>query len=137
MDVRAAVFRQDRILLVQEREDHCWTLPGGWADIGDAPSEAAVREVREEAGYEVVPVKIAAVYDRDRHGHPPIVWHAWKLFFLCEIIGGQPASGDETEAVEFFTEDQLPPLSATRITREEIARMFDHRRHPEWPASFD
>ena len=137
MDVRAAVFREDRILLVQEREDHCWTLPGGWADVGDAPSEAAVREVKEEAGFEVVPVKIAAVYDRDRHGHPPLAWHTWKLFFLCEIVGGEPVCGDETEGVDFFAEDQLPPLSLTRTTREEIVHLFEHRRQPEWPVSFD
>jgi len=137
VDVRAAAFREGRILLVKEREDGGWTLPGGWADIGDAPSEAAVREVKEESGYDVVIAKLAAVYDRDRHGHPPIPWRAYKLFFLCDIVGGEPACGPETEAVDFFAENQLPPLSLTRVTAAEIAHLFDHRRHPEWPASFD
>src|ERR1017187_2556224 len=91
VDVRAAVFRDNRVLLVKEREDGCWTLPGGWADVGDAPSQAAVREVKEESGYDVVATKVAAVYDRNRHGHPPIPFHAYKLFFLCDLVGGDGA----------------------------------------------
>jgi len=137
VDVRAAAFRENRVLLVKEREDGGWTLPGGWADIGDAPSEAAVREVKEESGYDVVITKLAAVYDRDRRGHPPILWRAYKLFFLCDIVGGEPISGSETEAVDFFAENQLPPLSLTRVTAAEIAHLFDHRRHPDLPTSFD
>jgi ADP-ribose pyrophosphatase YjhB (NUDIX family) len=137
VDVRAAVFRDNRVLLVKEREDGGWTLPGGWADIGDAPSQAAVREVKEESGYDVVATKLAAVYDRDRHGHPPIPYHAYKLFFLCDLVGGQPAGSHETEAVDFFGEDRIPPLSLTRVTETEISHLFDHYRHPEWPTSFD
>lgn len=137
VDVRAAVFRDDRVLLVKEREDGCWTLPGGWADVGDAPSLAAVREVKEESGYDVVATKLAAVYDRNRHDHPPIPFHAYKLFFLCDLIGGQPATSYETLAVDFVAEDQLPPLSLGRVTMAQISHLFDHHRHPEWPTSFD
>lgn len=67
-------------MLVRERQDGCWTLPGGWADVGDAPSFAAIREVNEESGYEVVVRKLAAVYDRDKHGHPPVAYHVYKIF---------------------------------------------------------
>jgi ADP-ribose pyrophosphatase YjhB (NUDIX family) len=137
VDVRAAVFRDDRVLLVKEREDGRWTLPGGWADVGDAPGEAAIREVKEESGFDVVPTKIAAVYDRNRHGHPPIPFHAYKLFFLCDIVRGEPACSHETEAVDFFAEDRLPPLSLTRVTPGQICHLFAHHRHPEWPTSFD
>jgi ADP-ribose pyrophosphatase YjhB (NUDIX family) len=137
VDVRAAVFRDNRVLLVKEREDDRWTLPGGWADVGDAPSQAAVREVKEESGYDVVTTKIAAVYDRNRHGHPSIPYHAYKLFFLCDIVGGQPACSNETNAVDFFAEDQIPPLSLTRVTATQISHLFDHHRHPHWPTSFD
>lgn len=137
VDVRAAVFQDGRILLVKEHEDGRWTLPGGWADVGDAPSQAAVREVKEESGYDVVARKIAAVYDRNRHGHPPIPYHAYKIYFLCDLIGGQPTVSHETDAVEFFAEDQIPPLSLTRVTPAQIAHLFDHHRHPEWPTSFD
>ncbi len=137
VDVRAAVFRDDRILLVQEREDGCWTLPGGWADVGDSPSLAAIREVKEESGYDVRVLKLAAVFDRNRHGHPPIPFHAWKLFFLCELTGGSAATSYETTGVGFFGLEELPPLSITRVTTRQIAYLFDHARHPEWPTSFD
>jgi len=137
VDVRAAVFRDDRILLVREREDGCWTLPGGWADVGDPPSVAAVREVKEESGFEVVARKLLAVYDRDLHGHPPIPFHAYKVFFLCELTGGASETSYETDAVDFFAADALPPLSLTRTTADEIEHMFEHYRHPDWPASFD
>ncbi|QOY88923.1 NUDIX hydrolase [Paludibaculum fermentans] len=137
VDVRAAVFQAGRILLVQEHEDGLWTLPGGWADVGDAPSQAAVREVKEESGYDVVATKLAAVYDRNLHGHPPIPFHAYKLYFLCDLVGGQPTTSYETDAVEFFAEDQIPPLSLTRVTPALIAHLFEHHRHPEWPTSFD
>lgn len=137
VDVRGAVFRDGRILLVKEREDGCWTLPGGWADIGDSPSVAAIREVREESGYEVAPRKLALVFDRDRHGHPPLPFHVYKLFFVCELVGGAPSPNHETEGVDFFAEDAIPPLSLTRVVPEEIALLFDHHRHPEWPATFD
>src|ERR1035441_7203951 len=117
VDVRAAVFREDRILLVQEREDSAWSLPGGWADVGESPAEATVREVREESGYETRAVKLLAVYDRNRHGHPPIPFHAYKLFFRCELIGGEPALSNETTGVDWFGEDRLPPLSTMRVPR--------------------
>jgi ADP-ribose pyrophosphatase YjhB (NUDIX family) len=137
VDVRAAAFDAGRVLLVRESEDGRWTLPGGWADVGDAPSLAAVREVKEESGYDVVPTKLAAVYDRNRHGHPVIPFHAYKLFFICSITGGAAAHSFETDGVDFFDEDQIPPLSTTRVTLAQIEHMFGHYRHSEWPTSFD
>jgi ADP-ribose pyrophosphatase YjhB (NUDIX family) len=139
VDIRAAVFDGDRLLLVRERQDNCWSLPGGWADIGDSPSFAAVREVKEESGYEAVVRKLAAVYDFDRHGHPPIPFHAYKLFFICELVGGKPEHSHETDSADFFPEDAIPSLtlSLTRVTLPQITHMFGHHRHPEWPTSFD
>lgn len=137
VDVRAAMFREGRILLVKERADGGWTLPGGWADVGDSPGRAVEREAREESGYEVRAVKLAAVYDRNRHEHTPLLYHIWKLFFICEITGGSPAPSIETEAVEFFARDQLPPLSIGRVTERQIAHMFEHHRHAERPTTFD
>jgi ADP-ribose pyrophosphatase YjhB (NUDIX family) len=137
VDVRTAAFDADRVLLVRESEDGRWTLPGGWADVGEAPSLAAVREVREESGYEVVATKLAAVYDRNQHGHPVIPFHAYKLFFICSITGGASAHSFETDAVDFFDEDRIPPLSTTRVTLAQIEHMFGHYRHSEWPTSFD
>jgi len=137
VDIRAAVFDHERLLFVRERQDGCWTLPGGWADIGSSPSLNAIREVREESGYESEVVKLAAVYDRSRHGHPPIPWYTYKLFFICRLTGGAPARSNETDAVDVFDENDIPQLSLTRVTPTQIRHMFDHFRHPEWPTSFD
>jgi ADP-ribose pyrophosphatase YjhB (NUDIX family) len=135
--VRAAVFREDRILLVEERTDGCWSLPGGWADVQESPAEATVREVREESGYETRAVKLLAVYDRNRHGHPATAFHAYKLFFQCELVGGSPVSSHETSGVDWFSEDRLPVLSTTRVTATQVHRFFEHYRNPQWPTDFD
>jgi len=137
LDLRGVVFKDGRILLVLEREDGGWTLPGGWADVGESPADGTVREVREESGYETRAVKLLAVYDRNRHGHPPIPFHAYKLFFRCELIGGAPAASNETAGVDWFAEDRLPPLSTSRVTASQIRRFFEHYRNPDWPAEFD
>jgi ADP-ribose pyrophosphatase YjhB (NUDIX family) len=137
VDMRAAVFRENKILLVQEIEDHAWSVPGGWADVGESPADAIVREVREESGYETRALKLLAVYDRNRHAHPPFPFHAYKLFFQCELIGGQPTLSNETTGVDWFAEDRLPALSTTRVTAAQIHRFFEHHRNPNWPTDFD
>jgi ADP-ribose pyrophosphatase YjhB (NUDIX family) len=137
VDVRAAVFQDNQVLLVQERSDGCWTLPGGWCDVGEAPGVAAAREVEEESGYRVRTVKLLAVYDKLRHGHPPDSFHAYKLFFRCELVGGAAAASDETAAVGFFAENALPPLSLARVTEAQIRRMFEHARDALLPTDYD
>ncbi len=137
VDVRAAVFRDQQLLFVREREDGCWTLPGGWADVGDSPSEVAVREVYEESGYNTRAVKLLAVYDRDRQGHPPLSHYVYKLFFQCELVSGSPLASIETDEVAFFAENEIPQLSLTRIMPAQVVRIFDHYRHPDWPTDFD
>lgn len=137
VDVRGAVFRGDTLLLVREREDGCWTLPGGWADVGESPSEVVVREVYEESGYHTRAVKLLAVYDRNKHGHPPLVHHVYKLFFQCEILSGFPSPSIETDKVGFFCENEIPELSLTRIMPAQVARLFEHYRHPGWSTDFD
>jgi ADP-ribose pyrophosphatase YjhB (NUDIX family) len=137
VDVRGVVFKDDKVLLVRERSDGMWTLPGGWADPGEPPSVATVREVYEESGYETRAVKLLALHDRSKHGHPPHAFYIYKVYFLCELTGGAPVVSDETDGVDFFCEDDLPPLSLTRVTPAIIARLFDHYRNPDWPADFD
>jgi ADP-ribose pyrophosphatase YjhB (NUDIX family) len=140
LGVRGAAFRDDRILLVREREDEDrWTLPGGWADVNESPGEAVAREVREEAGLEVRPYKLAAVWDRARHAHGVAQpFTVWRLFFLCEIIGGQAQPGPETSEVAFFAEHELPAeLSTRRVLLPQLERMFEHLRHRELPTDFD
>jgi ADP-ribose pyrophosphatase YjhB (NUDIX family) len=137
VDVRAAVFREEQILLVRERSEGLWTLPGGWADVGEPPSLAVEREVLEEAGYRVKATKLALLYDRDCHGHPPHPFHIYKLFFLCDLRGGAPVQSVEIDDVGFFALTALPPLSTGRVTAAQLERLWTHYRHPELPTDFD
>ncbi len=130
VDVRAVVFQDDQVLLVREKMDGAWALPGGWADIGYSPAEIAVKEVREEAGYDVEPVRLLAVMDKKFHGHPPEPYHVYKLFIQCKIIGGEALSGVETSEVAFFDRDCLPELSQERNTEAQIQTMFEFLHHP-------
>lgn len=137
IDVRGAVFRDDQVLMVKERVDGKWTLPGGWADVNDTPSRAVEKEIEQESGFTARAVKLAAVLDRNLHNHPKFLFHVWKMFFICEITGGSARPSDETSDVGFFPLDALPPLSLGRTTPAQIARMFEHHAHPDWPADFD
>jgi ADP-ribose pyrophosphatase YjhB (NUDIX family) len=141
VDVRGVVFRDDRILLVQEKMDNNrWTLPGGWADIGESAAESVVREVWEEAGYHTRAVKLLAVYDRNKHPHPPFAFHTYKLFFQCELtedIRHVDPDNAEINGVDWFQEDDLPELSTPRVTAEQIARFFVHHRDSTLPTDFD
>lgn len=148
VDVRGVVFRDDAILLVRENLDGGrWTIPGGWADVGDTPAESAVREVYEETGYHTRVVKVLAVYDRSRHNHPPHIFYIYKIFFLCELLSDQPetdyagqtgAAFVETGEAAFFTENAIPAdLSLGRVTAAQIARFFAHLRNPALPTDFD
>jgi ADP-ribose pyrophosphatase YjhB (NUDIX family) len=137
LDVRAAVFKGNEILLVREASDGNWTLPGGWIDIGESPAEAAAREVKEESGIVCAPRKLFAVVDRNKHPHGPLLFHVYKLFFLCDLIGGEATTSLETTEVGFFAEHQLPPLSRTRVLESQISRAFRHREDPTLPTDFD
>ena len=137
VDIRAVVFKDNRILLVKENTDGRWALPGGWADIGLTPREVAVKEVKEESGFEVKPVKLLGVLDKKCHPHPPSPYHVYKLFIQCEIIGGKPTEGIETSAIDFFPEDELPALSIARNTRSQIEMAFRSLKNPEEPVQWD
>lgn len=140
IDVRAAVFDElGRILMVRETADGGrWTLPGGWADVNHTPAENAVKEVREESGYEVVAIKLAAVWDRTRQGHPVGLFSCAKMFFLCRPVGGATATSIETSEVAWFAEGQIPSdLSAGRVLTAQIECMFAHMREPSRPTDFE
>ena len=137
VDVRGAIFEGDRVLLVRERSDGKWTLPGGWVDVNDAPSAAVVREIREESGYHARVLKLAALVDRNRHPHPPSVHHIYKLLFLCERTGGSPQISDETDGVDFFPVGALPELSTGRTLPSQIARLYEHYLDRALPTDFD
>jgi len=139
VDVRGGVFDGNKVLLVRERSDGKWTLPGGWVDVGDAPSFAVEREIREESGYLAKAVKLAAVFDRNnpRHGHPPSILHIYKLLFLCERTGGTATLSNETDGVEFFPVNELPPLSVGRASQSQIERLYEHHLNRGLPTDFD
>ena len=137
VDVRGGVFIHERVLLVRERSDGRWTLPGGWVDVNDAPSEAVAREILEESGYQARAVKLAALLDKNRHPHPAGVHHIYKLFFLCELTGGAAAVSAETDAAEFFPLQALPPLSTGRVLATQIERLYQHHLDPSLPTDFD
>ena len=137
IDVRGAVFRDDRVLLVRERIDGKWTLPGGWADVNDSPAHSVEKEIEQESGYTARATRLAAVWDRNKHEHPPFLFHTWKLFFICQLTGGEPRTSYETTGVDFFPLDALPELSTGRSTEAQIRRMYQHHLDPTLPTEFD
>ncbi|MFC4809335.1 NUDIX hydrolase [Paenibacillus sp. GCM10023250] len=137
VDVRGVIFDGDRILLVREKLDGAWALPGGWADIGLSAKENVVKEVKEEAGLDVRPAKLLAVLDKKFHDHPPSPHHVYKMFILCEAVGGRLEAGMETSEVGYFAEDALPELSIERNTEAQIKALFAAKREPGGEAAFD
>lgn len=138
VDVRGAVVRDGKVLLVQERSDGRWCLPGGWADVGESPAEMVVREVQEESGLEVAPRKVVAVYDANRSPDKPAeFYHAYKIIFLCDITGGAVQASYETLAVDFFPFDQLPPLSSDRTSERVLCEVAAHVADEARPTAFD
>lgn len=138
VDVRGAAFVDGRVLLVREISDGKWTLPGGWADVNQSASECVVREIAEESGFVAKTLKLAAVHDYQRSNRPAgHIDSIYKIFFVCEITGGEARTSDETSEVAFFARDVLPPLSLGRTTAAQIDRMFQHAKHPELAADFD
>jgi len=137
VDVRGAVIREGKILLVQERTDERWCMPGGWADVGEKPSGMVVREVWEESGFQVAPKKVIGVYDANRTGRPLEFYHAYKIVFLCDITGGEARPSNETLAADFFSFDNLPPLSSNRTNEKHLAEVLAHVRDHNRLAAFD
>ncbi|MES2477391.1 MAG: NUDIX hydrolase N-terminal domain-containing protein [Verrucomicrobiota bacterium] len=138
VDVRAAVIdAEHRILLVREAASGLWTLPGGWADVNSSPAENAVKEVREESGLVVEPLKLIACWDKDRQGHPRQPEHVYKLVFLCRRTGGALATNHETSGAEFFSRENLPPLCPHRAALHYIDLAWQHAAEPSLPTTFD
>ena len=108
------------MLLVREISDGAWTLPGGWADVNQSAAECVVREVAEESGYMVRAVKLAAVYDYRKRNRPLHLDSIYKMFFICELVGGSASASMETSEAAFFAPDALPPLSVGRTTAAQI-----------------
>ena len=136
VDVRGAVVRDNKILLIQERADGNWAMPGGWADLGNSPASVAEREVFEESGFHVRAEKVVAVIDANRI-QPLEFYHAYKIIFLCKLFDGEPRISHETLAVDFFELNKLPPLSIYRTNEDMLREVFAHVQDPDRPTAFD
>jgi ADP-ribose pyrophosphatase YjhB (NUDIX family) len=130
VDVRGIIFRESKILLVHEKTDGCWSLPGGWAEIGLTAKENVVKEIWEETGLKAEPIRILALLDKKCHAHPESPWYAYKIFVLCNEISGTLQAGTETYGANFFGKDELPPLSTHRNTQEQVNMMFEFLDNP-------
>lgn len=138
VDVRAACFQNGKILLVQEKIDGRWALPGGWADVGDTPSNSAEREVFEESGYRCRASRLIGAFDANRSCGSLSLYHAYKLVFLCELEGEANGVGEsEILARGFFGPDEIPPLSENRTWPAVIEECFAHLLEPGRPTYFD
>lgn len=138
IDVRAAIIEQGRILLVQERSDGRWTLPGGYAEVGVSAADNTCKEVWEEAGIRVRIARLYAIRHKARHAYPADVLDFYKLFFLCERLDDAPlAPGHEVLDAAYFAPDALPPLSTPRAIARDIEDAFAFHAQPQRPALID
>ena len=137
IDTRAAIFKDDKILMVREMKSGEWSLPGGWNDYDLSPAENVVKEAREESGRIVKPIKLIALQDRNRHNKPILATNIMKCFFLCKEIGGEFKPNDETDACDYFAVNELPKLSEGRNTKEQIEMCFAAYRDSNWETRFE
>ena len=136
LDTRAAVFQNGRILLVRENDGR-WSLPGGWVDVNVSVGENTAKEVREEAGLEVIPRRVIAVQDREKHNRPVYAWKICKIFVLCALAGGEFRPNSETTASGYFSLEDLPPLAEEKTTAEQVRMCFEAYRAETWETLLD
>ncbi len=138
VDVRAVVFNeQDQILLIQEKADGKWAMPGGWTDISYSPGEVAEKECMEEAGLQVKASRLLAIMDKQKQGMPPAFEYVYKIFLLCEKTGDNISVGLETMDVGWFNIDKLPELSLPRNTEKQIKLMSEYHKGERTEPYFD
>lgn len=137
LDTRAAVFKDGKILLAHENNG-TWSLPGGWVDVLESVGSNAAKEVREETGLAVKPIKLIAVQDRNKHNKPVYAYGVCKVFVLCSLVGGSFEENIETTEIGFFSLDELPePLAEEKCNREQIEMCFDAVKDENWQVMFD
>ena len=136
LDTRAAVFQEGKILLVKERSGK-WALPGGWCDVGLSVGENTCKEVKEEAGLDVVPEKVIAVQDRAKHNKPDYAYSICKIFVQCRLLGGEFTENPETSEARFYAPDELPELAGEKNTAQQIQMCFDACQAENWKTLLD
>ena len=137
IDTRAAIFKDDKILLVQEK-DGTWSLPGGWCDVTVSVAENTIKEAKEEAGLDVIVKSVIAIQDREKHNLPIYAYRVCKIFMLCSAVGGNFEPNIETIGFAYFAEDEIPQLATEKNNEEQIKMCFDsYRTGEEWKTLFD
>ena len=136
IDTRAAVFQDGKILLVKERDGR-WALPGGWCDVYVSVGENAVKEVKEEAGLDVIPQKVIAIQNRAKHNKPDYAYSICKIFVQCRCIGGEFTENAETLDARYFEENDLPELAEEKNTAAQIQMCFQAYRDENWKTLLD
>lgn len=136
LDTRAAIVQNGKLLLVRETDGR-WSLPGGWCDVNVSVGENAVKEVREEAGLDVVAERLIAVQDRARHNLPRYAYGVCKVFVQCRVLGGQFRPNAETTESRWFGPEELPELAEEKNTAEQLALCFQACQTEHWETLFD
>ncbi|NQM13831.1 NUDIX hydrolase [Streptococcus suis] len=136
LDTRAAIFQDNKILLVQEN-DGLWSLPGGWCDVDQSVKDNVIKEVKEEAGLEVVAERVVAILDKYKNNPAKSAHRVTKVFILCKVIGGEFQPNLETIGSAYFELNDLPKLSLGKNTPEQIALCFEASHAQHWETQFD
>lgn len=135
IETRAAIFNENKILLVKEQNK--WSLPGGWVDYNESISSNTIKEVKEEAGLDIIPLRIIAIQDRNKHNFPKFAYGICKVFVLCSVIGGSFQSNNETTESNFFSLDNLPIIDENKNVYDQIQMCFDAHKNKKWQVIFD
>ncbi|WP_040328024.1 NUDIX hydrolase N-terminal domain-containing protein [Clostridium ihumii] len=135
IETRAAIFKENKILLVKEQDK--WSLPGGWVDYNESIASNTIKEVKEEAGLDVIPLRIIAIQDRNKHNFPKFAYGIFKVFVLCYVISGSFKENDETTESGFFSLDNLPIIDENKNVYDQIKMCFDAYKNEKWEVVFD
>ena len=136
IDSRAAIFKHDKILLVQEN-DGLWSLPGGWVDVLETIDSNTVKDVKEEAGLDVKPRFLIAIHAQHKRNYPPFAYRVLKAFVMCELLGGKFQHNSETLQSAYFTLDELPEMNNEKNTKEQVELCFQAYHSKHWITEFD
>ena len=137
IDTRAAIFKDDKILLTHENNG-TWSLPGGWCDVLESVASNTIKEVKEETGLDVETIKIIAVQDRNKHNKPIYAYGVCKIFVLCNVIGGEFIENIETTEIKYFSLDEIPNnLAEEKTNNEQIEMCFKAYKDEKWQTQFD
>ena len=137
IDTRAAIFKDEKILLTHENNG-TWSLPGGWCDVLESVASNTIKEVKEETGLDVETIKIIAVQDRNKHNKPIYAYGVCKIFVLCNVIGGEFVENIETTEIKYFSLDEIPNnLAEEKTNNEQIEMCFKAYKDEKWQTQFD